>query len=401
MLSVDEAVDFLLSNAVALTATESVSTGDAVGRVLAEDVTSTVNVPPADNSAMDGYAVRCLDVEKSSRLPVSQRIPAGSVANRLEAGTAARIFTGAPVPDQADAVIMQEQCEEDGGYVSINDLPKPRQNIRLAGEDITSGSVILEKGQRLRPQDIGLAASVGVAQLEVYKKCRVAIFSTGDELVEPGEALPEGKIYNSNRYTMTGLLQKLGCDVIDLGRVNDTLQDTINAITAAAECADVIMTSGGVSVGEEDYIKAALEQLGSVSMWRVAMKPGKPVAYGNVNGTPFIGLPGNPVSVFSTFCIFARGFLLKTMGVVENLLPEQIPVVADFDWSRAGPRREFARAQVIANEKGVLRATLYPSQSSGVLTSTVWASGFVVIPENTVINAGDTVMYLPFNEVLC
>jgi molybdopterin molybdotransferase len=402
MLTVDEAIDYLIDQASPLTISESISTMTATGRVLAEPVIATVTVPPADNSAMDGYAIRVEDLLQSTILPVSQRIPAGATAEPLRAGTAARIFTGAPVPENADAVIMQERCvQDDQGNVTINHQPKAGENIRRAGEDIKPGTVILEKGARLRPQDIGLAASVGAATLDVFKKLRVAIFSTGDELVEPGDVLPAGKIYNSNRYTMTGMLERLGCDIIDLGTIEDTLDATMTALTQAAESADVIMTSGGVSVGEEDYIKAALEKLGNVSMWRVAMKPGKPVAYGRVAETPFIGLPGNPVSVFSTFCLFARPYLLKSMGISEGLTARPFPVTAGFDWLKSGPRREFIRVRLECDAKGGLIADYYPAQGSGILTSTVWADGLVMIPENTTVSKGDTVSYLSFNELLC
>ena len=402
MLSVDDAIHYLLTQATPIPATETVPTIDATGRVLAEQVVATVTVPPADNSAMDGYAVRIEDLQQATTLPISQRIPAGATAVPLQAGTAARIFTGAPVPENANAVVMQEKCQQDeSGHVTIHHQPREGENIRYAGEDIQPGSVILREGARLRPQDIGLAASVGVATLTVYAKLRVAIFSTGDELVEPGEPLEAGKIYNSNRYTMTGLLQRLGCDIIDLGTVEDSLDATVDALTRAAECADVIMTSGGVSVGEEDYIKTALEKLGSVSMWRVAMKPGKPIAYGQVANIPFVGLPGNPVSVFSTFCLFARPFLLKTMGVVEDLTARRIPLTAGFEWQKAGPRREFIRVQVEADKNGMLIARSFPAQGSGILTSTVWADGFVEIKENTTVTEGDTVTYIPFTELLC
>lgn len=402
MLSVDDAIHYLLTQATPIPATETVPTIDATGRVLAEQVVATVTVPPADNSAMDGYAVRIEDLQQATTLPISQRIPAGATAVPLQAGTAARIFTGAPVPENANAVVMQEKCQQDeSGHVTIHHQPREGENIRYAGEDIQPGSVILHEGARLRPQDIGLAASVGVATLTVYAKLRVAIFSTGDELVEPGEPLEAGKIYNSNRYTMTGLLQRLGCDIIDLGTVEDSLDATVDALTRAAECADVIMTSGGVSVGEEDYIKTALEKLGSVSMWRVAMKPGKPIAYGQVANIPFVGLPGNPVSVFSTFCLFARPFLLKTMGVVEDLTARRIPLTAGFEWQKAGPRREFIRVQVEADKNGMLIARSFPAQGSGILTSTVWADGFVEIKENTTVTEGDTVTYIPFTELLC
>lgn len=401
MITADEAVEFLLAQAQPTDITEIVATGEALGRVLANSQTSKVTVPPADNSAMDGYAVSVADFsdKETTCLQVTQRIPAGVMGKSLAKGTAARIFTGAPVPPGADAVVMQEYCQQSGDEVVIKHRPKPGENIRRAGEDIREGDVVLEAGSRLRPQDMGLAASVGLAKLPVYKRLRVGIFSTGDELVMPGEALGPGQIYNSNRYTLTGLLQTVGCEIIDLGTVEDTLDATCDALLQAASQADLIVTTGGVSVGEEDYIKLALEKLGKVEMWRVAMKPGKPLAYGHVGDTAFIGLPGNPVSVFATFCLFARPYILKRQGVLKPL-PQQLRVKAMFEWKKAGPRREFVRARLATDEDGNACAELYPSQSSGVLMSTVWANGLLVIPENTTVDRNDLVTFIPFSELL-
>ena len=263
LMNVDEAIERLLSQAVTLTDTETVLLQDALGRVLAEPVHSDVNVPPHDNSAMDGYAVRAADVAAAGKsLPVSQRIAAGQTGSPLAQGTAARIFTGAPIPEAADTVVMQELCEQQADNVIINTVPAPGANVRAAGEDIKQGATILEPGIRLRPQELGLAASVGIAQLTVHRRLTVALFATGDELVDPGQPLEPGQIYNSNRYTLTGLLQSQGCEIIDLGRVADTLEDTCAALTDAASKADLIISSGGVSVGEEDYVKLAVEQLG-------------------------------------------------------------------------------------------------------------------------------------------
>lgn len=401
MITADEAVEFLLAQAHPTDITEIVATGEALGRVLAISQTSKVTVPPADNSAMDGYAVSVADCSGngSTCLHVAQRIPAGVVGKPLVKGTAARIFTGAPVPPGADAVVMQEFCEQNGDEVVIKHTPLPGENIRRAGEDIREGEVVLEAGSRLRPQDMGLAASVGLAKLPVYKRLRVGIFSTGDELVAPGEPLGPGQIYNSNRYTLTGLLQTTGCDIIDLGTVEDTLDATRKALQQAASQADLIVTTGGVSVGEEDYIKHALQQLGKVEMWRVAMKPGKPLAYGHVGDTAFIGLPGNPVSVFATFLLFARPYILKRQGV-RSPLPLQLRVKAMFEWKQSGPRREFVRARMVNDPDGNACAELYPSQSSGVLMSTVWANGLVVIPEHTTVDRNDPVTFIPFSELL-
>jgi len=401
MLTTDEAIRFLLERSKATEQVETIKTLDSLGRVLAEPIISTLNVPPMDNSAMDGYVTRFSDLDDSGEtsLPISQRIAAGHVGNNLETGTAARIFTGAPVPEGADTIIMQEQCQQQGDNVVINGKIIKGDHIRRAGEDIAEGSEVMSIGQKLRPQDMGLIASVGIADIKVFKKVTVAIFSTGDELLMPGDPVEPGKIYNSNRYTLSGLLQKIDCEIIDLGCVPDNLDATIDAMQRAAEQADLIMTTGGVSVGEEDYVKAAIDKLGSVEMWRVAMKPGKPVAFGEVNNTPFIGLPGNPVSVFVTFCLFARP-VIRTMQACSDVLPRRMQVTAGFDWPRKGPRREFVRGQLINDEQGIQKVHTYSSQSSGVLTSTVWAHGLIEIPENTTVKMGDTLNWLDFSELL-
>lgn len=398
LMTVDDAIKLMLENAKPTSAIENVRTEYALGRILAEPLASMVNVPPLDNSAMDGYALSVSDItaDAETHLPVSQRIPAGVVGEPLKPGTAARIFTGAPIPDNADAVVMQERCEQAGDDVVIRADISAGDNIRKSGEDIAIGETILEPGTRLRPQELGLAASVGFAELPVFRKLRVAVFSTGDELVLPGQPLGDGKIYNSNRYTLMGLLRSLGCDIIDMGTVADQLQATVDTLTEAANQADIIITSGGVSVGEEDHVKAALEKLGKVNMWRVAMKPGKPVAFGQVKQTPFIGLPGNPVSVFVTFCLFARPYLLKTQGAT-NLFSTKIKLTAGFDWLRKGPRREYVRARILADGETV---EIYPKQGSGVLSSVVWADGLAEIPENVTIKKGDDVNYLLFADLL-
>lgn len=395
LISVDQALRQLLENAKPLRQTEQQELSRALGRVLASDIRSGLNVPPHDNSAMDGYAVRVSDIKKEgTSLTVSQRIAAGQTGTPLQAGTVARIFTGAPVPDGADAVVMQEYCEVSGDKVRLNIIPDAGANIRRAGEDIRQGDIILTAGIRLRPQELGLAASIGTGELSVYRKLRVALFATGDELVDPGQALEPGQIYNSNRYTLTGLLQTAGCEIIDLGRVADTLEDTKTALAEAAASADLIISSGGVSVGEEDYVKAALEQLGKLEMWRIAMKPGKPVAYGKINDTDFIGLPGNPVSVFVTFCLFARPFIRKMQGI-KDILPEPVVLKAGFEIKKPEKRREFARARREHDGKVIL----YPHQGSGVLSSAVWAEGLVELPESRIINMGDLVNFYSFNEL--
>ena len=396
MLSAKQLLDALLERACGVTESETVPVANALGRVLAAPQTSAITVPPLDNSAMDGYAVRVADVAVAGvRLPVSQRILAGTVGEPLQPGTAARIFTGAPVPPGADAVLMQEYCSVEGGDVVINALPHLGDNIRRAGEDIRIGAQVLAAGTRIGAAEMGLAASVGLAELPVFKKLKVACFFTGDELVTPGAPLKPGQIYNSNRYTLTGLVKGLGCELIDLGIVPDTLEATETALEGAASIADVVITSGGVSVGEADYVKAAVEKLGRVEMWKVAMKPGKPLVYGRVGETDFIGLPGNPVSAFVTFCLFVRPFLLKRMGATD-VLYRAFAVQADFAWSKPGARREFLRARLQANGK----LALFPNQSSGVLTSCAWADGLLDLEVGQTVRPGDWVRFIPFSELL-
>jgi molybdopterin molybdotransferase len=399
VLSADQLLNELLARARGVTEVEHIATEAVLGRVLAADQVSAITVPPLDNSAMDGYAVRAAECLSDVVLPVSQRIAAGQVGQALQPGSAARIFTGAPVPPGADTVVMQEHCTVQGEGITVNQAPKAGDNIRRAGEDIQRGDVILATGTRLGAAEMGLAASVGLAGLPVFRRLKVASFSTGDELVQPGMSLAAGQIYNSNRYTLAGLVQGLGCDWIDLGAVPDTLTDTIDALQRAAQQADVVITSGGVSVGEEDHVKAAVSQLGTLDMWKVAMKPGKPLAYGRIGTADFIGLPGNPVSTFATFCLFARPFLLTRMGAT-SVLPTTYQVRAGFDWPKAGERREFLRARLVNTEDGSLQAELFHNQSSGVLTSAVWADGFVDIDIGHTVQRGAPVRFIPFAKVL-
>jgi molybdopterin molybdotransferase len=413
MLSVREALDTLLASARPVQDIEQVATLEANGRVLAADQASTIAVPSADNTSMDGYAVRALDcVNGGAVLRVAQRIPAGQVGEPLEPGTAARIFTGAMIPPGANAVVMQEQCEVGsnaaGDMVTIRHTPKSGEWIRRTGEDIQAGATILAAGTRLRSQELGLAASVGLASLPVRRRLRVAVFSTGDELTMPGEApgglLAPGAIYNSNRFTLRALLENFGCAITDFGIVPDTLDATRAMLRAAAREHDLIITSGGVSVGEEDHIKPAVEAEGQLNMWQIAVKPGKPLAFGEVHkgsgnaegGTAFfLGLPGNPVSSFITFLLFVRPFLLRLQGVAGNVEPRAWQLRADFNLPKADRRNEFLRARV--NAGGGL--DLFPNQGSGVLTSTVWGDGLIDNPPGRTINEGDIVRFIPFAEL--
>jgi molybdopterin molybdotransferase len=400
MLAVREALDFLLAAARPVEDAELVPTLEANGRVLAEDQASKLDVPSADNTQMDGYAVRAADCAGgAATLTVAQRIPAGTVGSFLAPGTAARIFTGALIPEGADAIVMQEQCELDGDQVTIRHAPQPGEWIRRAGEDVRAGGLLLPAGTRLRSQELGLAASVGLAQLPVRRRLRVAVFFTGDELAMPGEPLKPGAIYNSNRFTLRGLLENFGCEFTDYGIVPDSLDATRATLREAAQGHDLIITSGGVSVGEEDHIKPAVEAEGRLNMWQIAVKPGKPLAFGEVRrgetgdgSSFFLGLPGNPVSSFVTFLLFVRPFLLRLQGVTGDVNPRAVTMRADFDWLKPDRRNEFLRARI--NGQGGLE--LFPNQGSGVLTSTVWADGLVDCPPGQAIARGDLVRFIPF-----
>ncbi|CAM3327306.1 gephyrin-like molybdotransferase Glp [Polaromonas hydrogenivorans] len=396
----DLALAELLAFAMPLAPAENVSTFDADGRVLAQDLLSGLDVPAHDNSSMDGYAVRCADwAGADTLLQVNQRIPAGSSGHLLAPASAARIFTGAPIPPGADAVVMQEDCDAVDGGVRIRAQPRPGQWIRRRGEDVAAGEVVLHSGERLSPASLGLAASIGFGRLQVAPRVRVALFSTGDELVMPGEVAPAdmkpGAIYNSNRFFLRALLQRLGCTVTDLGIVPDRLDATIAALKGASEQHDLILTSGGVSVGEEDHIKPAVQALGQLNLWHLAMKPGKPFAYGKIAAAHFLGLPGNPVSSFVTFLLLVRPFILKLQGATA-IAPESIALPAHFDCAKADKRREFLRVRL--NAAGGLE--LFGNQSSGVLTSAVWGDGLVDNPAGQTIAHGDTVRFMPFSALL-
>jgi molybdopterin molybdotransferase len=410
LLSLDEAVARLVDGARqhAIAQTETVSTFDALHRVLAADVRSSLNVPPEDNSEMDGYALRAADVPAAGHvLPVAQRVPAGQVGQPLQAGTAARIFTGAQIPRGADAVVMQELCEalppqRDGelGRVRVQTVPSAGQAIRRRGEDVAQDAVVLTSGLRITPQAMGMAASVGAGQLRVRRKPRVALFSTGDELAMPGEPLKPGAIYNSNRFTLRGLLQAAGCDAIDLGIVPDKLDATREALRRAAAQADLVLTCGGVSVGEEDHLRPALQAEGRLDLWSIAMKPGKPLAFGAVRRDDggeslYIGLPGNPVSSTVTFLVAVMP-VLRVLSGAPAAGPKPVAMTAGFDWPSPNARREFLRARVAPDG----RLEIYPNQGSGVLTSMVWADGLIDNPGGCAIRTGDTVQFLLLGMLL-
>jgi molybdopterin molybdotransferase len=398
---VDEALAFLLDQARPVTQQERLALSEAMGRVLAAPVKSQVDVPPWDNSAMDGFAVNSGDLDAGEkRLRIAQRIPAGSAGGPLEPGTAARIFTGAPVPQGADAVVMQEVCRIEGDRVVIMERPSIGANIRKAGEDILQGEVILSAGIKLDARHLGLAASVGVAELPLYRRLRVAVFSSGDELVMPGGTLKAGQIYNSNQFTLSGMLQRMGCEVVQLGIVEDTFEATCEALSRGAQVADLVLASGGVSVGEEDHVKPAVEHLGSLALWKIASRPGKPLAFGHIGETPFMGTPGNPVSLFVTFCLFARPFILRMQGVAGEVRPSTIRGIAGFEKAATDKRQEYARGRMERNGQGQAVVRLYPNRSSGVLSSVVWANGLAVLPPLTAIKPGDPVDFIPYSELM-
>ena len=397
MLSLDEARARVLA-ALSDTAqwpVETVPLHKACGRVLSEDIRARVNVPSWDNAGMDGFAVRSVDVAAPGvRLPISHRIAAGQVGSALQAHTAARIFTGAPLPSGADAVVMQEHCDWTNEQVQINAPVRSGQAIRRCAEDVAEGAVVLSRGARLTPQALGLAASVGVAQLPVAQRPRVLLLSTGDELTPPGEPLRAGSIYNANRDMLRAQLESFGAVCTDGGSVPDQLEATRRALRNAAEDHDLIISSGGVSVGDEDHLRAALMAEGHLDHWQIAIKPGKPLAFGRVSRVSggsawFIGLPGNPVSSFVTCLLMVYPFLKRLQGAIE-LYPSPIRLSAGFEWPRPDSRREFLRVRRQGDS-----LVLFPNQGSAVLSSVVWADGVVDNPPGNAIRTGDLVDYLP------
>jgi molybdopterin molybdotransferase len=395
LLAFEEAKARLLASALNIDETETLDLGDAFGRVLARDLISPMTVPPFSNAAMDGYAVCAADVTMAgARLPVTQRIAAGDVAAPLQPGSAVRIFTGAQVPDGADAVIMQEDCEADGDSVVINQLATAGQHVRLKGSALTEGKPILTRGSRLSAAAMGLVASVGIPEVTVCRRLKVAIFFTGSELVMPGDPLPPGHIYNSNRYVMRGFLQDLGAQVIDLGIIQDERQATRDALREAARAADLIVTSGGMSEGDEDHVTAAVKAEGHIDVWKIAAKPGKPLAFGEVcvdgKSAAFIGLPGNPVSVWSGLLTLVAPFLRKSLGL-SRIEPEPLSLRADFEYTVKGNRMEFVRVR--RNEQGGL--DIYPTQDSAIISSAVWSDGVSPVAAGHTVRPGDLIDFMP------
>ncbi len=402
LTSVDDALKHLVGQARPVACTERVALTDSLDRILARDYRVPADVPPADNSAVDGYAVRAGDLSSEVLLPVSGRIAAGEAPVALAPGTAVRIFTGSEIPAGADSVVMQERVTVTDGGISIDAPVSEGQNIRRQGQDLLRGELALAKGTRVRPQEMGLLGSMGVAEVEVYARLRVAIVTTGDELVDPGEPLRPGQIYNTNRFTLLGLLAKAGCDVVLCESLEDTREATRDTLERAAAEADLIITTGGVSVGEEDHIRAVLEESGHLSLWRMASKPGKPLAFGAIGDTPLLGLPGNPAAVLVTFLVVGMPFIRVCQGRTDangttGIQGERLP--AAFSTDKPSVRREYVRARKgIGDDGPVINA--FPNQSSGVLSSACWADGLAVVPENETLSQGDLITYYSFAELL-
>ncbi|MEE4715740.1 gephyrin-like molybdotransferase Glp [Pseudomonas alliivorans] len=395
LMPVEDAIARLLemADATPITQHERVRLLDAEGRVLATDLVSTLDLPPWPNSAMDGYALRVADW-RGEPLPVSQRIFAGQAPEPLAPGTCARIFTGAPVPEGADCVEMQENAEVlDDQRVRFTESLKVEQNIRPQGQETRIGDTVLAAGTRLGPIELGLAASLGLAELDVVRRVRVAVLSTGDELIEPGQPLGPGQIYNSNRVLLCSWLKRLQCEVVDAGILPDDLAKTRAALASLHEV-DLILSTGGVSVGEADFLGHALREEGELSLWKLAIKPGKPLTFGHFRGVPVIGLPGNPASTLVTFALLARAYLLRRQGVLD-VTPLKFAVPAGFAWTRPGNRREYLRGRI---EQG--KAVPYRNQSSSVLRSAAWADGLIEVREGATVAEGDWVNFIALSEVM-
>jgi len=397
---IDEALQRLLADMTAVAGTETVAIKRSLNRVLANAIDAPVDVPGYNNSSMDGYALSSADLQAGhTRLRVSQRIIAGSVGGTLEKGTAARIFTGAPMPPGADAVVMQENCTAQSDEIIVNQAVSAGENVRLAGADVQRGSRLFEAGHRLRAPDVGMLAGVGLAWVEVRSPLRVGLLTTGNELVRPGQLLAAGQIYNSNFYTLRALLRSLGHEILDCGIVPDSLEATEEALRAAAETTDCIISSGGVSAGEEDHVRHALEKAGELTMWKLAIKPGKPFAFGRIAGKPFFGLPGNPVSAFVNFALVVRPCLERLGGVrVEPPIPWMLP--AGFTWPQSGIRQEYLRVRVEREPHGVPAMCLTGDQSSGVLSSVSHCDGLAVVPPHTAVGLGNLLRFIPLSEIV-
>jgi len=396
MRSLEETLSALMQRALSPSSVESIPLGEALGRILAEPVLAPMDVPGFDNAQMDGFAVRTEEIAPGQAMPVSQRIAAGHPGGPLARGSAARIFTGAPIPDGANAVVMQEQAlqEPDGQSVRFSIVPERGQHIRPRGGDLQVGVEVCPKGRRLRPSDLGLLASIGIAQVRVYRPLRLCVFSSGDELVQPGIALSPGQIYDSNRPMMLAMARSLGALVTDLGVLPDRAEVTREALAQAGAEQDVVLTCGGVSVGEEDHIKAAVRAVGELDLWQVAIKPGKPFAFGRVGSAAFLGLPGNPVSAWVTFVLLVQPFLLRSSGADEVTAPRS-RAIARFDWPRPDAREEFLRGWL--DEEG--RVGIHPKQNSQLLTSVTQSNCLVRVPAGTVVRAGDSVELIPFSAL--
>lgn len=395
---VDDTIDHLVARARPVTHTQTVALADSLDRVLARDYTVPADVPPADNSAVDGYAVRAGDLSSETVLPVSGRVAAGEAPGALQPGTAVRIFTGSEIPAGADSVVMQERVTVADDVITINATVSEGQNIRRQGQDLARGELALAEGTRIRPQEMGLLGSMGVAEVVVYARLKVAILNTGDELVDPGQPLAPGQIYNSNRFTLLGLLAKAGCEVTLCETLADNREATRSALKRAAAESDLIITSGGVSVGEEDHVRAVLEEFGNLSLWRMASKPGKPLAFGTVGDTPLLGLPGNPAAVLVTFMVVGMPFIRACQGRPrKSCHGERLP--AGFSTEQPSVRRQYLRARKSMGDDGPV-IVAYPNQSSGVLSSACWSDGLAVVSENDTLSQGDPVTYYSFAELL-
>lgn len=398
LLPLEGALDHLLSEARPVSGMETVALADSLGRMLAKNYYVSADVPPADNSSVDGYALRSRDLNKGQQIPVSVRIPAGAAPSQLEEGTAARIFTGSEIPEGADSVVMQEDVTVTDSGIAVQTDVTAGQNIRRRGQDLKTGDLALAKGTLIRPHEMGLLASLGVAHVDVLEKLRIAILTTGDELVDPGNPLGPGQIYNSNRFTLIGLMAESGCEVVLCESLRDEREATRETLLRAAASSDLIITSGGVSVGEEDHVRAVLEEDGSLSLWRLAIKPGKPLAFGAIGGTPILGLPGNPGSVLVTFLMVGLPYIRKRQGRTPHPpFGERIP--ADFSVSSTSVRREFVRAKKQIRDSDMVLAA-HPNQNSGLLSSACWADGLAVVPENSTVKPGDLLTYYSFAELL-